>query len=345
MDKISRRMFLQSSSAIAFSLSSFPAFAEVQQKKPIVMTVLGPIDPTTMGNTLVHEHILVDFIGAKLTTSDRWNRDEVMDKALPFIDDAKAAGCKTFIDCTPNYVGRDVTLLTNISKTAKINIISNTGYYGGSDQRFLPDHAFTESADALANRWAGEFKFGIDNTGVKPGFIKISVNPEALSDISKKLIMAAGATHLRTGLTIVSHTGPAIAAFEQIQILKKSKISPSAFVWAHSQNEKDPSNYVTAAKEGAWISLDGLKDENVDQYAEYFLFMKKENVLSKLLISHDAGWYEPGKPGGGEFRAFTTLFKKLIPMLKEKGVVDNDIRQLTQVNPMNAFSISVKRLK
>jgi phosphotriesterase-related protein len=327
------------------AVSGFRSRLIFQSKKPIVMTVLGAIDPLTMGTTLIHEHILVDFIGAKVTSPDRWNRDEVMDVALPHLDEAKAAGCKTFIDCTPNYLGRDVILLKRISETVKFNIITNTGYYGGSDNKFLPDHAFTETADALANRWSSEYKFGIDKTGIKPGFIKISVNPETLSDISKKLITAAGITHLRTGLTIASHTGPAVPAMEQIALLKKSKINPSAFIWVHAQEEKDHTNFVKAAKEGAWISFDGLSDQYVNEYAELVLFMKKENLLSNVLISHDAGWYEPGKPGGGGYRGHSTLFKKLIPELKAKQVSEVEIKQIIQTNPMNAFSIQVRRLK
>lgn len=309
------------------------------------MTVRGPIEPASIGNTLVHEHILVDFIGAKMINNERWNKDEVMDKVLPFLDEVKLAGCNTLIDCTPNYLGRDVVLLEKLSSATRINIITNTGYYGGSDHKFLPDHAFTETADALANRWINEWKFGIDKTGIKPGFIKTSVNPGALSDISKKLINAAAITHLKTGLTIASHTGPAVPALEQIEILKKGKINPSAFIWVHAQTETDRSNYVKAAKDGAWVSLDGLNDENVNAYADHVEFMKKEKCLDRVLISHDAGWYEPGKPGGGNFRGYTTLFNKLIPELKNRNISEAEINILTRQNPKNAFTVAVRRLK
>src|SRR5687768_3497090 len=76
-----------------------------------VMTVNGPIDPADMGQTLIHEHILVDFIGAEEINPPRWDRDQVIAKVLPFLEEAKNAGCKTFVDCTPNYLGRDVVLL------------------------------------------------------------------------------------------------------------------------------------------------------------------------------------------------------------------------------------------
>ncbi len=309
------------------------------------MTVRGPVDPASIGNTLPHEHILVDFIGAKLINNERWNRDEVMDKVLPYLDEARVAGCNTLIDCTPNYLGRDVVLLEKLSSTAQINIITNTGYYGGSDNKFLPDHAFTETADALANRWINEWKFGIDKTGIKPGFIKTSVNPGPLTDISKKLIQAAIITHVKTGLTIASHTGPAIPAMEQIEMLKRGKIDPSAFIWVHAQNETDRSFFVKAVKDGAWVSLDGLNDENASAYADHVEFMKKENCLHRLLISHDAGWFEPGKPGGGNFRSFTTLFKKLIPQLEQRNLTDVEIKNLIHQNPRNAFTVAVRRLK
>lgn len=340
--KQTRRHFMLTLPGIILSTT---LFGRRQQRPNVIMTVRGPIDPASLGKTLIHEHILVDFIGAKLINSDRWNRDEVMDKVLPFLDEVKAEGCNTLIDCTPNYLGRDVVLLEKLSANAGINIITNTGYYGGSDHKFLPDHAFTETADALANRWINEWKFGIDKTKVKPGFIKMSVNPGPLSDISKKLVRAAAIAHLKTGLTIASHTGPAVAALEQITLLKKERIDPSAFIWVHAQNENDRSNFVKAAKEGAWVSLDGLNDDNVNAYADHVIFMKSEKCFDRVLLSHDAGWFEPGKPGGGTFRGYTTLFRKLLPELIKRGITSTEIQQLIEVNPRNAFTVSIRRMK
>ena len=59
---ISRRSFLQSTILISGALSAFKAKAQTVQQK--VMTVTGPISANELGTTLIHEHILVDFIGA-----------------------------------------------------------------------------------------------------------------------------------------------------------------------------------------------------------------------------------------------------------------------------------------
>jgi len=63
-----------------------------------------------------------------------------------------------------------------------------------------------------------------------------------------------------------------------------------------------------------------------------------------VLLSHDAGWYSIGEPRGGSFRPFDTLFTKFIPALKEEGVTEDEIRQLTITNPREAFTIRRRAL-
>ncbi|MBC8110437.1 MAG: phosphotriesterase [Verrucomicrobia bacterium] len=314
-------------------------------KRGRIINVTGAIKSSQMGITLIHEHILVDFIGADKTSSERWNHEDVIKKVLPYLEEVKKLGCQTLVDCTPAYLGRDVELLKKLAELSGLQILTNTGYYGAVDNKYLPPHAFTETDQQIANRWIAEFEKGIDNTNIKPGFMKISVNPEKLSALHQKLVRAAALTHLKTGLTICSHTGPALPAFEEIEILKQQGVHPSAFVWVHAQNEGDWQNYAKAARLGAWVSLDGVNEGVILQYVKMLEFLKKEQVLPKILISHDAGWYDPDKSDGGDFRGYTTIFKKLIPALHKKGFSDKEIKQLMVVNPAKAFEIEVRKLR
>jgi len=333
-----RRSFLKRALVIAGSVTVISNHLKADQPRHRINTVLGEIHPDQLGLTLVHEHILVDFSGAAHIDDSKWNPHDVLTKVLPYFSALKRTGCNTLIDCTPNYLGRDVALLKMISEQTEIQVITNTGYYGGSDHKFLPEHAFAEDEQQLANRWIAEWSHGIDGTSVKPGFIKISVNSSVLSDISKKLIRAAGLTSQKTDLTIMSHTGPYEPAAEQIEILKSMGVNPSEFVWVHAQNEKDHNNYLKAAKEGAWVSLDGLSEENVSEYTDMLYFMKVNGALDRTLISHDAGWYDPSQDGGGKFRPYTTLFNQLLPQLKLKGFTKNEIDKLLRVNPRNMLT-------
>ncbi|HEY9487329.1 MAG TPA: phosphotriesterase [Chryseosolibacter sp.] len=338
-----RRTFLKRGLFLGAGLMTVfkPGMAAARKKQ--VMTVTGMIDASAMGHTLAHEHVLVDFIGAEDINPPRWDREEVIKKVLPYLEEAKRSGCHTMIECTPNYLGRDVVLLKQLSEKTGLNIVTNTGYYGGSDNKFLPQHTFSETADQLARRWINEWQHGIDGTPIKPGFMKISVNPSHLSDVSLKLIQAAALTHLKTGLTIASHTGPAIPAFEQIEVLKMNKVDPAAFIWVHAQDESDQGQYVKAAREGAWISLDGLRKNNLQEYMERLQHLKRERCLHRVLLSHDAGWYDPAKPDGGEFIEYTLLFRKMIPAMEQEGFTEAEVIQLIEHNTANAFSIGVKK--
>ncbi|MES2874673.1 MAG: hypothetical protein V4708_13185 [Bacteroidota bacterium] len=129
-----------------------------------------------MGISLIHEHILVDFIGADSTGYHRWDKSKVIERVLPFLMDAKQKGVQTIFDCTPAYLGRDPLLLKELSEKSGINILTNTGYYGARDNKYIPRHAVSQTPEEIAKVWIDEFKNGIEGSGVFPGFIKISVD-------------------------------------------------------------------------------------------------------------------------------------------------------------------------
>lgn len=312
--------------------------AAPDQKGYYINTVQGERPVGEMGLTLIHEHILVDFIGADSTGYHRWDKDSVVQQVLPFLEEIKTRGVKTLVECTPSYLGKDPVLLQKLTEVTGIQFITNTGYYGAVDGKYLPEHAFTESAEQLSKRWIAEFQNGIGNTGVKPGFIKISVNSgPQLSEIDEKLVRAAAITHRETGLLIVSHTGTWETANAEIEVLKEEKIDLSRFVWVHAQAEKDFENYKKAGKEGVWISLDGIAWD-VAGHLERVVYCKENGLLDHVLLSHDAGWYSPGEPNGGDFKGYTALFDEFIPMLKEKGFTQEDLDLMLIDNPAKAFS-------
>lgn len=309
-----------------------------------IQTVQGPIKTDQLGKTLIHEHILVDFIGADSTGYHRWDRAEVLERVLPYLQEIKDLGFESLIECTPAYLGRDPLLLKELSAASGLNILTNTGYYGARNNQFVPAHAFEETAEQLAERWIKEWEEGIEDTGIQPGFMKISVDQDpVLSETHQKLIRAAAITHRATGLTIASHTLLAAPAFQQIDILLEEGVMPDAFIWVHAQAEEDLSQHLEAADQGAWISLDNVNPDQIDRYVAMIKNLKDNNLLNKVLISHDAGWYSPGEEKGGDFRGYTDLSQFLLPALQEAGFTDQDIAQLLVHNPATAFGIQ-KRL-
>jgi len=327
---------------VILSLFVFLLLISCNNKEAQIITVNGKIPASEIGKTLHHEHLLVDFIGADSTGYHRWDKDKVVEKVLPYLIEIKKLGYKTLVECTPEYLGRDPELLKILSEKSGIQIITNVGYYSAVGARFIPKHGFTETAEELAKRWIYQAKNGIEKSGVYPGFIKIAVERKPLEAINRKVVEAACITHKETGLVNMSHTGFAVPAFQQIDILKEFGVHPSAFIWTHAHNEKDFNKAVKAAKMGVWIAYDNFKPERLERFVEFSLLMKKEGLLNKLLFSHDAGWYKPGQPDGGIFRGFTEIEGLLIPALLENNFTQDDIDLLFIQNPAEAFKVKIR---
>jgi predicted metal-dependent phosphotriesterase family hydrolase len=301
-------------------------------KGPHIMTVDGPIEAASAGLTLSHEHVLVDFIGADQCGPHRYDADKVFEKVRPHLTRAHELGTRMFIECTPEFIGRDPKLLRRLSEAADLHILTNTGLYGARYGKFLPPYAATETAEQLAARWIAEACDGIEGTGIRPGFIKVGVNIDAeLSAVDRKIVEAAAIAHRATGLIIAVHTG-AGPGLMQLEILKAAGVSPAAWIWVHAQNAED-ADILAAAKQGAWVSFDGIGPETLDRHLDLCKIMRDENMLDQVLISHDAGWYDPGKPEGGTFRDFQLLFTEFLPMLKAEGFTDAEIDQLLNTQP------------
>ncbi len=342
---MNRRSFLQQSALVAGGVLAGVDMLRAEEgivADGQVMTVTGPAFPQALGVTLPHEHVLVDFIGADQVSPDRYDVDEVVEVVLPYLKQVKDLGCETLVECTPDYIGRDPVLLQRLSRESGLTMLTNTGYYGAAKDKFVPPHAYRETVDQLAQRWVQEWEEGIGDSGVRPGFIKIGVDAGPLSEIDEKIVRAAARAHLKTGLTIAAHTGPGEPAMAELAVLKEEGVSGSAWIWVHAQSEKDVEFHVRAAEEGAWLEFDGVGPKSLDRHLEAVVEMKKRGLLGQVLVSHDAGWYRPGEPGGGAFQAFDTLFEQFIPALKEAGFTNPEVRRLLVENPARVFTIGVR---
>jgi phosphotriesterase-related protein len=302
-----------------------------------IMTVRGAIAPEEMGVTLHHEHIMSTF-GAECARYPDYPVEKLFTQVTPYLEYIKGLGCQTIIDCTAAYFGRHPEILRKFSTVCQLHILTNTGYYAAAGDRYVPTHAYKESASQIAARWTREWSDGIDGTGIYPGFIKTAVDAGPLSDIDAKLITAAARTHLQTGLVIQTHTGdnqPAVGAI--FSIFETEKVHPSAWIWIHAHTLKEVDPAVQAAKLGARISLDNIDEGNAAHILKFINGLKQNNLFDHILLSHDGDSYI-----NGDFRPYHYLFTHFIPMLLENGFGDQDIQQLIVDNPRQAYTVRVR---
>lgn len=304
---------------------------------PKVMTVTGAIAPAELGLTLHHEHVMSTF-GAEPARYPYYDPPRLLAAVAPYLHYLRSLGVRTLVDCTAAYFGRHPELLRHFAQESGLHILTNTGYYGAADDRYVPPHAWSETADQIAARWIHEWTHGIDGTDIYPGFIKTAVDAGPLSEIDRKLIIAAARTHLQTGLTIQTHTGDNPAAARAIlDVLAQEGVHPGAWIWIHAHALADPGPALQAAGQGAWISLDGLGPVTAAHILDLIHSLHAHGYLEQVLLSHDGDSYM-----NGESRPYHYLLTDFIPMLQAHGFSERDVHQIVVDNPTRAYPVQVK---
>ncbi|BDU15840.1 phosphotriesterase family protein [Lysobacter auxotrophicus] len=351
-----RREFLGTvvASALAMALPACSDRRRAANDGATVMTVRGPIDANAMGVTLTHEHLYADVrpYAEQLAKPFPPDVDAVVATMLPHLRALRDAGCRTLVDCTATTLGRDAALIRRLSEASGLHMLTVTGAYLAAGGRFIPPYVMRETDAQLASRWIREWREGIDGTGVRPGLIKLGIENDPLAELDRKVLRAAARTHLETGLAIAAHTGPwgevepgrnARCAFAQLDTLEAAGVAPSAWIWVHAQNEARGEHHVQAGRRGAWVSFDGFRPGQERQYVEMLGRMREAAQLERALISQDAGWYNAGQAGGGEFAPYDPLFTVLVPALRGSGFDEDAIATLLVRNPARAFAIGVRK--
>lgn len=349
---MNRREFIATSTLAA--LAGLGGCATAPQDEGVILTVTGPIQPDQLGLTLMHEHVVVDFIGAAKTSPDRYDAEAAFTTALPHFQKLRERGVRTLVECTPRYIGRNVGLLRRLSEASGVQIVTNTGWYAAVNHKFLPPEGDTESAEQIAARWLAEWRNGIDGGGnisaaIRPGFLKLGTGNGPLPPVDAKLVRAAAQVHRTTGLTIAIHTGDGVAALDEVRLLREEGVAPEALIWVHAMNDPGPIQ-IQAAKLGVWISLDGysLAPANVLRFVNFLRAHRDAGTLNRVLLSHDDGWAVDGDApsgnrltlfGNGNKAPYESLFTKLLPDLRLNGFGDDDVQQLLVANPRAVLTI------
>jgi phosphotriesterase-related protein len=318
---------------------------ESHQEQLFLQTVLDSISTSGITWALSHEHITTDFAGAEQVVQPQYDRDSAFAIIFPHLIDLKNSGVNTLMECTPNYIGRDILLLRSLAESVGMHILTNTGYYAAVEKKFLPNHAYTESAQQLATRWISESENGIEGTEIKPGFIKIGFDGGSLDTLEQKILQAAIITHKTTGLTIAIHCGNGIPAWESFEFIRSDGLKGSAMIWVHAQNATLAEN-LALAKNGVWVSIDGVNKSNLSIYLQRILAFQEQDLLDHLLISHDDGWWvtkneeteeislDPFKEGA----PYLSIPDLLIPELTKAGLSNEQLDQILRENPGRAFA-------
>lgn len=301
-----------------------------------VRTVLGDIPPGELGLTLPHEHLFTfPPVGV---SPDLDLRLDSYENALREVELFKAGGGSAIAEVsTPGY-GRNVGSIQKISRLTGVHIICATGFIKES---YFPREFFSLTEAELAERFIREVEEGIDQTGIRAGVIKIGASHNIFTEAEQKAARAACKAHLETGAPMTTHTTGGTMVLNIIELIESEGVNLENLIIGHLDNNTLYPGYILMiARSGVYVQLDNIgkiKYYSDDQRIDVLNQLIGKGYVNKILLSGDQGRRSYLKSYGGG-PGFEHLQKGFIPLMRKKGITEENIRQITVENPKNIFA-------
>jgi len=305
-----------------------------------IYTIKGPIEIDSLGLILPHEHLFTDLRGPGVADYARGEPSAVVKVVEPYLAEASAAGTTALVECSTVGVGRNLSVLRSLADITSIHIIAPTGVYRDA---YIPESLREISEHDLAELWTTELTEGIEGTSIRAGFIKLAMSDDGPTALEIRNLKAAVKASQTTGAVIASHTIGGKVAKKEMDVLEEAGLDLHRFIWIHAQTEPDVSILEEAARRGAYVELDsvGAPHQSQAELLETTITLIEAGFADHLLLSHDAGWYNParldGLPEEG-FRGYTALARDFLPGLLKRGINEEQVRLITANNPAKAFA-------
>ena len=321
-----------------------------------ILTVAGPIEPAAAGQTLMHEHIFINFKapppmrppvtgisvleppraaaaggrGAGLT-----NYDESLAEIMAF----KKIGGGTIVDTTNFGLTRDPEALLRVSKASGLHVVMGAGWY----QKALHPPDMTErTVEELTDIVVGDVTVGAQGTTIRSGIIgEVGINARPLVENELKSARASARAARLTGAPMSIHSfGTPEEMLQILDIVASEGVDLSRVVMSHTA-ARDSAYVKQLIARGVYVEYDyigqaPLSAERNQSIVDRIAEMIAAGHADKLLLAHDV-CTPPQllKNGGGGYTYIATV---IVPGLKAKGISDDTIRTILVDNPRRVLT-------
>lgn len=301
----------------------------------VLHTTLGALRRDQLAMILPHEHVFVDLRTPDQPGYAEADERDVVALMAPQIEAIKTLGISALVECSPCGVGRRADMDLAVSRATGLPIVVPTGIYR---EPWIPAWVRGASEAAIAEWMLDELNHGIELTGVRAGWIKLSAGDDGITPLEAHILRAATRAATATGATIGSHTIKGRVVMDQLDIIEAGDGSAGRFISIHTNLEPDFALHKAVAARGAWIEYDNIGWVPVEETVALILRALEAGLAGRLLLSHDAGWFDPAKPGGGVPKPYTVLGREVLPRLRAAGVDEATITRITHDNPFDAYA-------
>lgn len=342
----------------------------------LAQTVLGTVQPATLGRTTTHEHLLIEFGCMFIPQSDDGDRikaqqpvsienlgwvrynpfrnhdnlqlsdeDTAISEALLY----KEAGGGTIVDATTIGIGRNPQALERIARATGLNVIMGAGYYV---DMVHPDTMDEKTEDDLATEMIADIQIGVGDTGVRAGIIGELGCSWPLTNNERKVLRAGAAAHRETGVAILIHPGRnEKAPFEILNVLAEAGADTGRVVMGHiDRTIHDIDIVLELAQQGCYLEYDlfgweaslypfsNLDMPNDAQRIAWVKTLLDKGYSDRIVLAHDTfGKHAMTKYGG---YGYAHILKNIAPRFREQGVTQADLDSMLIANPASILTIS-----
>jgi phosphotriesterase-related protein len=290
------------------------------------LTVLGPIDPSDLGMTITHEHLLIELSaayvppvneeGRRLTDEPlaldnlgwvrvNWasSKDNLVyqdvEAAKREVAHYKNAGGQSLVDATTVGIERDPEALAEIGRTSGVNIVMGAGYYVGPSH---PKDFSSRGVDSITGEIIHDIQVGVGDTGIRCGIIGEIGCSWPWTDDENKSVTAAVAAQRATGAPLLIHPGrDQKAPIEIVNFIDREGGDLSRTIMSHVDiriHEREILRELAAT--GIYIEFDtfGLDSPFQPHALEYFMpsdsqriekvgWLIEDGHLERIVLAHD----------------------------------------------------------
>lgn len=215
-----------------------------------IITACGPVEPTTLGAVLMHEHLHCDVFDWKreeLLTQEkpisRERREYLMKEAVPYLKKCTEHGCFGFLDTTPPPWRAWPTFYVEACDTSNMHIVLCTGFYREVEEGTYwvkkPEDAIwpfvkNSSVEELADFCIREIMQGIHGTEIRAGAIKLATSAAEMTEAEEKALRAGARAQKATGVHITTHCTAIGAETSQLDLFDKEGVDLNRVVIGHT---------------------------------------------------------------------------------------------------------------
>jgi phosphotriesterase-related protein len=279
--------------------------------------------------------------------------EEISVRELGFFRDA---GGRTVVDCTLPEMKRDVRAAARIAAASNVNVIVATGHYLAGMQ--APE-VVAQPVDEMAAWMLRELRDGVDDTGIRAGVIKVGISTvPRMPPAERKCLEAAARAQAETGVPITIHNPVPFEkrGVEVLRILTRAGADPGRVIMGHMTHTVPDASYHRAVMDaGAVIEFDRFgqelyqeADAGFNRWGLYggeprdsdvvneIVELVRDGYVDRILLSHDIGFRNGLRTFGGFGYAHVPY--RITRYLRQQGLDDADIAQLTLGNPARLFA-------